>query len=82
MRSPHCLRARSRACWKIPKGALTNILLYHVVAGKVMAADVLGLDGQQVETVGGQPLTITIDGDTVKINDASSRRPTSRPATA
>ena len=36
-----------------PEGALTDILLYHVVAGKVMAADVLGLDGQQVETVGG-----------------------------
>ncbi len=25
---------------------LTNILLYHVVSGKVLAADVLGLDGE------------------------------------
>ena len=30
--------------------ALTNVLLYHVVNGKVMAADVAGLDGQMVDT--------------------------------
>jgi len=30
--------------------ALTNVLLYHIVPGKVMAADVLGLDGQSAET--------------------------------
>ncbi len=51
-----------------PEGALTDVLLYHVVAGKVMAADVLGLDGQSVETVGGGMLDITIDGETVLIN--------------
>jgi transforming growth factor-beta-induced protein len=54
-----------------PSGALTNVLLYHVVPGQVMAADVVGLNGQTVETVGGQPLTITVDGDTVMINDAT-----------
>jgi transforming growth factor-beta-induced protein len=32
------------------KQQLTDILLYHVVAGKVMAADVVGLDGQMVDT--------------------------------
>ena len=36
-----------------PEGILTDILLYHVVAGKVMAADVVELDGSDVETVGG-----------------------------
>ena len=51
-----------------PEGALTDVLLYHVVAGKVMAADVLGLDGQMVETVGGGMLEVTVDGDTVLIN--------------
>ena len=51
-----------------PEGALTDVLLYHVVAGKVMAADVLGLDGQMVETVGGGMLEVTVDGDTVMIN--------------
>ena len=54
-----------------PTGDLTNILLYHVVAGKVMAADVAAMNGQTVETVGGGTLTITVDGDTVMINNAT-----------
>lgn len=49
----------------IPK--LTAILTYHVVGGKVMAADVMKLDGQTVATVNGAGLTIaTTDG--VKLN--------------
>ena len=32
---------------------LTAILTYHVVPGKVLAADVIGLDGQSVATVNG-----------------------------
>ena len=68
--SPLCPRAPSRACSRIPQGALTDILLFHVVPGKVMAADVVGLDGQQVETVGGQSFTVTIDGETVMVDDA------------
>lgn len=48
---------------------LTNILLYHVVPGKVMAADVLTLDGQEVETaLEGKMIMITIDGDKVMLN--------------
>jgi transforming growth factor-beta-induced protein len=48
---------------------LTNILLYHVVSGKVMAADVLTLDGQEVETaLEGQMIMIKIDGDKVMLN--------------
>ena len=48
---------------------LTNILLYHVVPGKVMAADVLGLDGQAAETaLEGKTIRITIDGDKVLLN--------------
>jgi uncharacterized surface protein with fasciclin (FAS1) repeats len=54
-----------------PQGALSDILLYHVVPGKVMAADVVGMSGQEVETAGGQTLMITVDGDTVMINDAT-----------
>ena len=54
-----------------PKGALTNILLYHVVSGKVMAADVLGMDGKEVETVGGGKFTIMLDGDKVMLKDAA-----------
>jgi uncharacterized surface protein with fasciclin (FAS1) repeats len=49
----------------IPK--LTAILTYHVVAGKVMAADVMTMDGQSAATVNGASLTIsTTDG--VKLN--------------
>ncbi len=48
--------------------ALTNVLLYHVVEGQVMAADVATLES--ADTLLGQPLTITVEGDTVKVNDA------------
>jgi uncharacterized surface protein with fasciclin (FAS1) repeats len=47
---------------------LTDILLYHVVPGKVMAADVVTLSS--ADTVLGEPVTITVDGDTVMVNDA------------
>ncbi len=48
---------------------LTNILLYHVVAGKVMAADVVNLT--TADTVLGQPISIKVEGDKVMINDAT-----------
>ena len=50
---------------KDPKGDLTEILTYHVVPGKVMAADVVKLDGQKVKTVQGGELTVGVDGDKV-----------------
>jgi transforming growth factor-beta-induced protein len=50
--------------------ALTDILLYHVVPGKVMAADVVGLDGQSAETaLEGKSINIKVDGDKVILND-------------
>jgi len=52
------------------KEELTNVLLYHVVPGKVMAADVVGLDGQSVETASGQSINIKVEDGTVYINDA------------
>ena len=49
----------------IPK--LKAILTYHVVAGKVMAADVMKMDGKTAATVNGAALKIsTTDG--VKLN--------------
>ncbi|TVP58189.1 MAG: fasciclin domain-containing protein [Gemmatimonadales bacterium] len=48
--------------------ALREILLYHVVSGKVMAADVVGLN--HAESVQGSHLTISVSGETVRINDA------------
>lgn len=50
------------------KELLTSILTYHVVAGKVMAADVVKLES--AETVQGS--TVSIDAsDGVKVNDAT-----------
>ncbi len=50
--------------------ALTQVLLYHVVAGEVMAEAVLGMDGAEVETLQGQTITIRIEDGNVFINDA------------
>ena len=53
----------------IPK--LTAILTYHVVAGKVMAADVMALNGKSAATVNGAEVAIsTTDG--VKLNGTSN----------
>lgn len=49
----------------IPK--LTAILTYHVLAGKVMAADVMTLDGKTAATVNGAFLKISTTGG-VKLN--------------
>ena len=48
--------------------ALTAILLYHVVAGDVKAADVVTLDA--AETLQGGSLSISIEGEVVRINGA------------
>ena len=49
----------------IPK--LTAILTYHVVAGKVMAADVMTMDGKSAATVNGAQLQISTSHG-VKLN--------------
>ena len=53
------------------KDLLTAVLTYHVVPGKVLAADVVGLDGQEVATVNGAAITITVNGSSVMVNDAN-----------
>jgi len=50
------------------KKKLQAVLTYHVVAGKVMAADVVKVD--EAKTVQGSKVSVTVDGDTVKIDDA------------
>jgi len=55
-----------------PTGDLASILTYHVVAGAVMAADVVGLDGQDVATVNGATFTVNIGDDgSVSLTDAA-----------
>jgi uncharacterized surface protein with fasciclin (FAS1) repeats len=50
------------------KAKLQSILLYHVVAGKVMAGDVVKLDS--AKTVEGQTITIKMEHGKVMVNDA------------
>jgi uncharacterized surface protein with fasciclin (FAS1) repeats len=49
--------------------ALKQILLYHVVSGSVLAADVVGLD--TATSVEGSEIDITVDGDKVMVNQAN-----------
>ena len=51
------------------KDQLIAILKYHVVPGKVMAADVVKLT--EAETAQGQKISITVDGSTVKVDNAT-----------
>ena len=50
------------------KAQLTAILTYHVVPGKVMAADVVKL--KEAKTVNGKMLQVKVSGSDVMINDA------------
>ena len=50
------------------KAQLTAILTYHVVPGKVMAADVVKL--KEAKTVNGKMLQVKVNGSDVMINDA------------
>jgi len=51
------------------KDQLVAILTYHVVAGKVLAADVVKLDN--ATTVNGAVADVSVDGSTVKIDNAT-----------
>jgi len=51
------------------KERLTAILTYHVVPGKVMAADVVKLE--KAKTLQGQNVSISMEKDVVKINGAT-----------
>ncbi|QWF31441.1 fasciclin domain-containing protein [Pseudoalteromonas sp. SiA1] len=51
------------------KDKLTAILTYHVVSGKVMAADVVKLDN--ATTVQGQSVNVTTNDGSVMINNAN-----------
>lgn len=59
---------------KDPTGPLADILKYHVVAGKVLAADVVKMNGQKVKTVQGAELTVEVTGDKVALVDAAGNR--------
>ena len=51
-----------------PFGALTTVLLYHVLGVEVFSSDLS--DGQTATTLQGEDITVTIDGTDVFINQA------------
>ncbi len=51
------------------KQQLTDILTYHVVPGTAAASDLT--DGQELETVNGEKLTVSIKDGVVKVGDAT-----------
>ena len=50
------------------KKALSDVLTYHVVAGKVLAADVVKLDGKAAKTVNGAEVKIAVKDGKVLLN--------------
>ncbi len=52
------------------KGKLTEILTYHVLVGKVLSADALKLDGEEVETLGGAEIKISVRNGMLFINES------------
>ncbi len=52
-----------------PEGQLKDILLYHVISGKVMASDLS--DGLEATTVQGSPVVFTLGDGVAMVNDAN-----------
>ncbi len=50
---------------------LTAILTYHVLPTDAPAATVVTLDGQEVATLNGATILVSVDGDSVMVNDAN-----------
>lgn len=51
-----------------PEGVLSDILLYHVTGSAAFAGDLT--DGQMIETLAGQNITISLENDNVFVNGA------------
>ena len=51
-----------------PSGALTDVLKYHVVAGKALSTDLS--DGQEIQTLLGDNIKVTINSQGVFINNS------------
>ena len=53
------------------KAALTKVLTYHVVKGKVSASEVVKLNGKNVATVEGSTVKVKVKGGKVMVNNAN-----------
>lgn len=52
-----------------PTGQLTQILLFHILPGRVTSADIT--NGMQATTQQGKPVNFEVSGDSIKINGAN-----------
>jgi len=52
------------------KAKLTSVLTYHVVAGKVMAADAIKLDGKEAATVNGKSFKVAVKNGEVMVDNS------------
>ena len=52
------------------KAALTSLLTFHVVSGRVMAADIVKANGAKPTTVNGQSVDVTVRGGKVYVGGA------------
>jgi len=64
------LPAERLAALSKDKAALRQALLYHVIAGKVMAADVAKLNGKGARTMELSEARVSLMGNTLMINNA------------
>jgi uncharacterized surface protein with fasciclin (FAS1) repeats len=53
------------------KSALRNVLLYHVIAGRLTAADFANLNGKGRKTVEGSDARVSVNGTTLTIGMAT-----------
>lgn len=66
------LPAETVASLKANPEELRKVLTYHVVSGKVPAADAIKLDGQSATSVQGAPITIAVVDGKVVLNGNST----------
>ncbi len=62
------------------KALLTQVLTYHVVAGKVPASKVVAADGTEIKTVEGQKIAVSVKGGKVYLNGTTKVTKTDIPA--
>lgn len=56
------------------KAQLESILKYHVVSGNVKAADVVKLNGQEIDTLAGEKLKVQVEGEKVFLIDGAGNK--------
>lgn len=69
--TPEELKTRLMSEANLP--LLSQILSYHVVEGRLSAADLAAANGTELVTLAGVPLRVQVDGETVSLVDGAGR---------